>query len=210
MFEQVTILLSFVYAIALTHLLSSAHELVLERRRVRFSWLYALWMLNALIILIENWLGFWGLHLIRQWTIGQILLQLSLAIVQYFTCSLLMIRPKDTGAIDMVSLFEERRTAVACAFFAMWFVAMAMNYFDRDVLFEPQTSQWILADAELLPASLFIALAGWARPRRLQWLGGIGVFLVAGQFLVVGALGPTFGPKSVTADDTHPASTPTR
>jgi hypothetical protein len=51
-YEQVTILLSFVYAMALTHLLSSANELVLELRRVRVSWLYVLWMVNALLILI--------------------------------------------------------------------------------------------------------------------------------------------------------------
>lgn len=183
MFEQVTILLSFVYAIALTHLLSSAHELVLERRRVRFSWLYALWLVNALLILIENWLAFWGLHLLKQWTVGQILLQLSLAIVQYFTCSLLMIRPKDAGTIDMVTIFEERRSTVACAFFAMWFLAMAMNFVDRDLFFKPQTSAWLWADVELFSASVFIALAGWARPLWLQWLGGIGVFAVATQFI---------------------------
>ena len=37
MFEQVTILLGFVYAIALTHLLSSANELVLDVS----AWAYA-------------------------------------------------------------------------------------------------------------------------------------------------------------------------
>jgi hypothetical protein len=60
MFEHVTILLSFVYAIAMTHLLSSATELVLARDRVRFSGLYVLWMLNALLILLVNWMAIWG------------------------------------------------------------------------------------------------------------------------------------------------------
>src|SRR5579863_2983342 len=184
MFAQVTILLSFVYAIALTHLLSSAHELVLERRRVRFSWLYALWMINALLILINNWLAFWGLHLIKQWTIGQILLQLALAIVQYFTCSLLMIRPQDTGTIDMPALFEERRTAIAGAFFAMWLAALVTNVLERYIFFTPSTSQWVWSNAELLSASVFIGLAGWARPLWLQWLGGLGVLFVAAQFLI--------------------------
>jgi hypothetical protein len=47
-FEHVTILLSFVYAVALTHLLSSATELLIAGKRVRFSGLYAVWVLNVL------------------------------------------------------------------------------------------------------------------------------------------------------------------
>ena len=184
MFEQVTVLLSFVYAIALTHLLSSANELVLERRRVKFSGLYALWMANALLILIENWLTFWGLHAVKSWSVNLISLQFALAIVQYFTCSLLVIRPKDGEPIDMAALFEERRVIVAGAFSALWIVAMVMNYLDRDIFFSPQSSQWFTADVILLAASVFIALAGWARPIWLQWVGGLGVFAVAAKFFV--------------------------
>ena len=54
MFQHITVLLSFVFAIALTHLLSSASKLILARDRVRFSGLHALWMLNALMVLLIN------------------------------------------------------------------------------------------------------------------------------------------------------------
>lgn len=184
MFEQVTVLLSFIYAIALTHLLSSANELVLERRRVKFSGLYALWMASAALILIENWLSFWGLHALKQWTIGEILLQLALAVAQYFTCSLLTIRPKEAETIDMAALYEDRRAIVASAFITLLILAMVMNYLGRDIFFSAQTIQWYSAEIVLLAASVFILLAGWARPRWLQWLGGLGVFAVATVFLV--------------------------
>jgi hypothetical protein len=39
MFQQVTFLVSFIFAIALTRVLSSASQLILARERVRFSWL---------------------------------------------------------------------------------------------------------------------------------------------------------------------------
>ena len=60
MFEHVTILLSFVYAIALTHLLSTTTELVLAGKRVRFSALYAAWMFNAILLLLNNWIALSG------------------------------------------------------------------------------------------------------------------------------------------------------
>jgi hypothetical protein len=43
MLEHTAALLSFVYALALTHPLSSVTDLVLARERVRFSGLQAMW-----------------------------------------------------------------------------------------------------------------------------------------------------------------------
>jgi hypothetical protein len=57
MFEHVTLLLSFIYAIAITHLLGSATELILARDRVRLSGLLIAWMVCALLLLVTNWLG---------------------------------------------------------------------------------------------------------------------------------------------------------
>lgn len=184
MFEQVTILLSFVYAIALTHLLSSANELALELKRVKISGLYVLWMINALLILIVNWLSFWGLHSIKHWSVFEILLQFSLAFVQYFTCSTLLIRPRNDEPIDMGALFEQRRAIISSSFAGVWVVSMVINYLDRDIFFVQQPSEWISADLILLLALALIVLAGWARPRWMQWVGGLGVFAVGVQFLV--------------------------
>ena len=52
MFEHVTILLSIIFALAMTHILASATELVWERHTVRFSGLQTLWMVNALLGLL--------------------------------------------------------------------------------------------------------------------------------------------------------------
>jgi len=45
-FEHVTALFSFVYALALTHLLARIAELIVARDRVKFSGLLALGMVN--------------------------------------------------------------------------------------------------------------------------------------------------------------------
>jgi hypothetical protein len=183
MFEQVTILLSFVYAIALTHLLSSASELIIERRRVRMSWLYLLWLVDALLILLNNWLSFRGLHAVKQWTMAQILLQFSLAFVQYFTCSTLLIRPRDGEPIDLGALFEQRRAMTVCAFIGVYAISMSINYIDRDIFFGRQPTDWILPNVVLLASLLPVVLAGWG-PRWTQWLGGLALLATGVQFLV--------------------------
>ena len=62
MFQHVTVLVSFIFAIALTHVFSSASQLILARERVRFSWLLSVSMLNAALGVIINWLGLWELQ----------------------------------------------------------------------------------------------------------------------------------------------------
>src|ERR1700689_2331543 len=92
MFEHVTILLSIILALAMTHILASATELVWERQKVRFYGLQAVWMANALLGLLAYWLTIWTLAPVKRWTGPEIVLQFLPAIIQYFTCSLLSIR----------------------------------------------------------------------------------------------------------------------
>ena len=47
MFQHVTTLFSFIFAVALTHVFSCASKLILARHRVHFSGLLALWMVSA-------------------------------------------------------------------------------------------------------------------------------------------------------------------
>ena len=64
-FEHVTALLSFVYALALTHLLARIAELIVARERVKFSGLLALGMANAILLVFADWLSLWDLRSIK-------------------------------------------------------------------------------------------------------------------------------------------------
>ena len=80
-FEHVTALFSFVYALALTHLLARIAELIVARDRVRFSGLLALGMINAIILVFSNWLSIWDLRSIKSWDLVSITVQFLFAIV---------------------------------------------------------------------------------------------------------------------------------
>ncbi len=72
---------------ALTHLLSSANELLIERKRVRVSGLYVAWLVSAALLLMVNWVSLWGLVALKRWTVPEVSIQFLTAVIQYFTCS---------------------------------------------------------------------------------------------------------------------------
>src|SRR5260370_9486428 len=109
MFQHITVLFSFVFAIAMTHLLSCASKLLVARVRVRFSGLHALWMLNALMLLLINWLSLFLVETVKHWSVGEIMVQLGWEIPQYFTCSLISMPVGDEEVIAMRAFYKRQR-----------------------------------------------------------------------------------------------------
>ncbi|MBS0359731.1 MAG: hypothetical protein JSR98_00005, partial [Proteobacteria bacterium] len=133
MFEHITVLLSFIYAIAITHLLSTTTELILARDRVRVSWLLLGWMAVALVLPVENWLSFAPLQTLKHWTLNEALLQFGTAFVQYFTCSLVSMRVEKEGVVDMPAFFARQRPVILGAVLALGLAAMIGDYLDRNI-----------------------------------------------------------------------------
>src|SRR5438309_2099723 len=111
MFQHVTTLFSFIFAIALTHVFASISELVTARDRVRFSGLHALWMVNVLVALLVNWMSVAELSAVKHWSAGEIALQLTWVIPQYFACSLISMPARDGDRFDMQAFYEHQRPA---------------------------------------------------------------------------------------------------
>ena len=107
MFQHVTVLVSFIFAIALTHVFSSASTLILARERVRFSALLAVSMVNAPLGVIINWLGLWPLQNLKHWSaVEGLLQQLGWVIPNYFSCSLVAMPCSESELLDMGAFFE--------------------------------------------------------------------------------------------------------
>jgi hypothetical protein len=171
MFEHITVLLSFVYALAVGHLLTSVTELMWVRARVRVSWLQAVWMLNALLMLYENWLGMWALSTRTQWDVAEVTIYFVAALVQYFTCSLISLRPESGNTVDMPAFFERQRPLIFTAFFVLSAISIFENWWDRAVFSGP--TEWIYADLTILVLPVMCAIAAFARARWLQWIAAI-------------------------------------
>ena len=183
MFEHITILLSFVFAIALTHLFTSATEMIWARDRVVFSGLHALWMLIALIGLVVNWLSFWNISIDKHLDVIEVELWFTLAGAQYFTCSLVAMRVREEGLVDIPAFYDRQRPMLFIAYIALVLVSGIINYWDRNHTVGIAPTEWIAEDAALVPMLLAALGAGWAKAKWLQWLCGLTMLALILYFL---------------------------
>ena len=169
-FEHVTALLSFVYALALTHLLARIAELVVARERVKFSGLLALGMVNAILLVFVNWLALWDLRSVTSWDIASIAIQFLFAISVYVVCALVGPKAPDDGTIDLEDFFWRQRIYLYGAIIVCLLLALLANL---DFLKTPNAALFVKENlgtvALLIPSTLGLI----SRNRTVQWAAGV-------------------------------------
>ena len=100
-YEFILLFFSFVYAAAITHLLSVAGELIIASKRIRFSWFNAGWMGAALLFTCAWWIGLWDLHTVEVWSVGSISFYFLVAAGIYLNARLVSPRVPEHGDIDL-------------------------------------------------------------------------------------------------------------
>lgn len=131
-FEHVAALLSFVYALALTHLLSRITELVVARDRVRFSGLLALAMANAVVLVFANWLSLWDLHSVTSWDLASIVVQFAFAVSVYLICAVAGPKASDEGqSISKISSGDNGLIFMALSCPASYWLCSPISIFSK-------------------------------------------------------------------------------
>ncbi|MFZ1991296.1 MAG: hypothetical protein WAW96_16170, partial [Alphaproteobacteria bacterium] len=158
-------------------------DLILARKRVKFSGLLATWMIMAMLMLFNNWVSLWSLSNLKYWSLGEIALQFSTAIVQYFTCSLVSIKVERHEPADMPAFFQDERPVIMASMVATMTIAMIGNYLDRNTS-SGGPNGWVGPDIADAVGGIPLLLAAFAKPRWLQWLAAILMLSFVGYFLV--------------------------
>ena len=128
-FEHVISLLSFVYALAIAHLLTTVARIIGSRERVRFSWFHAYWMLNALIVLVFDWISYWDMHAVASWKAASIFVVLMQSFVDYLQAALVCPEFPEHGTIDLVAFHRTRARRYIGAFVASVVMALIDNIY---------------------------------------------------------------------------------
>jgi len=105
-FDFVLLFFSFVYALALTHLLMASAQMIRHRRNVVFSLPQALWMLVALVLVISNWISLWDFHSLVRIPATVISLGFVFSILVYLACALVSPDLKHDGIVDLRKFHE--------------------------------------------------------------------------------------------------------
>lgn len=100
-FEFIIAFLSFIYALALTHLLFAWTRMIRHRRQLIFSWPHFLWMLVALGNLAANWISLWDFRQLPVLSLATIASGFLLVTINYFVCALASPDFEDGESYDM-------------------------------------------------------------------------------------------------------------
>ena len=181
-FEHVTALLSFVYALALTHLLARIAELIVARERVKFSGLLALGMLNSVQLVFANWLSLWDLRSVTSWDLGSIVVQFLFAVSLYIVCALVGPKISDDGTIDLEDFFWRQRPYFYGAILICEILALVANL---DFLKTANVALFVKENLATLPMIIPTLLAIISRNRIVQWACGLGFFVSMVVFTIL-------------------------
>ena len=177
-YDFILILLSFVYAAAVTHVLSTAGEIIIASKRVRLSWFSAGWMFVSLLFSCGWWIGLWDLHTITTWSIGSIALYFSIAAGIYLYARLVSPRIPEKGMIDLQEFHAQEGRKYLIAYMILSWVTVAVNAVLGQV---NGIAQWSAQNIVIVPMALATSVAAIAIKRR--WIQSLALLIQIGGWI---------------------------
>ena len=168
-FEHVTALWSFVYALALTHLLARIAELIVARVTACVFPGCSRWA-NTILLVFADWLSLWDLRSIKSWDLASVTIQLLVAISVFLICALVGPKAPDEGEIDLEDFFWRQRPYFYGALLATVILSLIANL---DFLKTPNVALFVRQNLTVLPMLIPTVLALVSRTRWVQWAAGL-------------------------------------
>lgn len=181
-FDLVLLLLSFVYALALGHLLTRLGALLIVRERVKFSGLMALAMLNAVTQVYVGWLALWDFRGVETWDLYTITLFLISSLLIFLMCVAASPDAPAEGPADMEAFYRHNYRLFYGLYLGLLGVYIAMS---AVYLITPQPELFLQQSLGNVPFILISLLAILVPARWAQWTAGIGLFVMTAGWAVV-------------------------
>ncbi len=173
-FDFILILLSFVFAMALGHLLSRVASLVLARERVRFSGLLTLAILNAVAQIFVDWLSLWDYRSLPEWDLLTIATFFTWPIILFFICVAAAPEVPADGPIDMEAFYWKNHRL----YYGLLILLLLMFVGASWTLLRTATPNLALQEGlSNVPFILTCLLPLLLRARWAQWVGGIALLM---------------------------------
>ena len=168
-FDYLVTLFSFVFAMAVAHVLATAGDLVVASRRLTFSWVNAGWILTVLLAVIAWWLGIWDLRKQGTWPTNTIALFFCAVCGLYVLARIVCPRVPMEGQIDLREFHrcEGRKYMVGYGAFAMFTVA-TNTYFGMASGATSSAGSWLSQNAAVIPMAIAAFVAGFVTHCRVQ------------------------------------------
>lgn len=111
-FDYVSVIISVVIGLGLSHLLSGFVELFKLRGRVRFYWLHTLWAVLTFLGGVFLWWSLWNLREMRVWNFFSFVMLLFEPVMIFIVAAFLIPKPNAVDYKDMREYFYENHSAI--------------------------------------------------------------------------------------------------
>jgi hypothetical protein len=145
-FDFVITLYSFVYALGVAEILSTAGDMIRAGRRLRFSWLNAGWMLNILLAIVAWWLSLWDLRAEANWPMATVLVFFVVACLLYVLARMVSAPIAEAGPVDLRRYHEEEGRKYAGLFAVECAITVGTVF-----LYGATSQNWIATNWATLP-----------------------------------------------------------
>ena len=158
-FGHLSVLISIILGLGLTHLLSAFSRLVPERKRISFYWLSFLWAVLIFVSQVQWWWSSYGWRAQTEWNFFSFLYLLLTPVSMYLSAVLVLPKVKSKGHFNMKDYYFSTHQ------WLFLFVAAgpALDFFRRS--FEDGSmadfSTWSNAVAAILVGSLILSKQVW-------------------------------------------------
>lgn len=155
-YDFILVLFSFVYAAAVTHVLSTAGEIIIASKRVRLSWINAGWMCAALLFTCAWWIGLWDLHTVTMWSVGAVAFYFSVAAGIYLNVRLVSPRIPERGEIDLRAFHVDEGRKYLLTYTILSVVTIITN---AGLGQGASATQWPAQNSVIVPMTVATAIA---------------------------------------------------
>ncbi len=128
-FDYVLTLMSFVYALAITHVLATVGDLISASSRVRFSWLNAVWTLYAFLAALTYWINMWDLRNLASWNMGLVAIFFAISSMLYLEIRLVCLRVPPEGTVDVAAFHQQEGWKYTAGFAVLSGFTLLFNIF---------------------------------------------------------------------------------
>jgi hypothetical protein len=158
-FEYLSVLISVIVGLGLSHLLTSAARLIQRRRRVEMYLPTLLWMATLFVVQVQIWWVAYQSNGKREWTFFSFLFFLLIPVIGYVLC-FLAVPDLDGKEVDLRANYHENRA---------WFFGLTAAAFTVTFVQDLHGSGGIPLDLNAAFRALFLVLALAAIVVRREW-----------------------------------------
>jgi hypothetical protein len=168
-FDYLVTLFSFVFAMAIAHVLATIGDMVVASRRLTFSWLNAGWILVVLLAVVAWWLGIWDLRKQESWPTVTITFFFCAACALYVLARIACPYIPKEGLLDVREFHRREGPKYMIGYGAFSVFTVGTNtYFGIAHGATSSAGTWVTQNAAVIPMGIAAFAAGMLPDRRVQ------------------------------------------